>query len=923
MAGPDSEQFFWTESAWGITLQETVQVWRRSLAPRCSPMKRRRWDVLLTGLAWLLTCRVLAGPPSGGGLRARTDRFGDPLPVGAVFRIGTLRLRYFGDLYHLAFSPDGKYVVSSSENERKVRLWDRVTGREVIAVPTYVTFPFFAFSPDGRTLAVNGAGGHCFCDPTTGKIRRQVSENFSCFGFSGDGRTLFAFDHFRICRWDVATGKKLGEWPTDQQQTRDVAFCPHGRLVAHFSGPEDQIRVWDVRTGARLCTWKVRDERHIYCLAFSPDGKKLAVGCNDGFLRLYMARTGKELRRGQVPGAREVETVAFAPVGGLLGTVDDGNVLRLWNWKTAQQLRQISGVTGPVAFSHDGKMLATGDPDCRIRLWDVATGRDLCPALASTGWITGAVFSPDGRLLASGSDRNVLRLFDPTTGKEWQRLPGYRPFVFSPDSRRLWLLRREGPGQGWQVGLYNLATGKEQVRLAGADQDDFLGACSPDGKLLITWKGNDFGAARTWDATTGKKLLEVAARSRNNEPGLTCSPDGRSFALFQFGENAVRLVTAATGRELRRLSGVSRTIRVRIRRVTAKGIAKSEGDTECRPTFSPDGKKLLTGGPRDCMLLWDLPTGKVRLRLPGNEFTPEQAVFSSEGNRLALMDCHGILCIMDAATGQVFRRLATRQNNLDLIATEQWAFSPDGRMLAVTYGDGKLIIHEVLTGQPIVSWSSPDRGEVIDMIFSPDCTRLVTRGTHGTALVWDTTGRFGKAERTKTVLSAPELDAAWADLAGRDAARAYRAIGRLVPSPASAVPFLAQRLRPVPAPNPMRLRRLVADLKDKHFAVRRKAARTLEKLGDVALPELRRAIAGRTDLEQRRRVEKLLARIRPGAEGPEQLRAARAVCALEKIGDRAACRVLQGLAAGAPIARLTQEAKASLARLHDQLAIKP
>jgi hypothetical protein len=132
----------------------------------------------------------------------RTDRFGDPLPEGAVFRLGTLRLRYARPLIQIAFSRDGKRVASWSWGLSarssfwvgdQVRLWDLATGRQVRAFPAFF-HPCFAFSPDGKTLAINGNGGVCFYDPATGKNLHRACEgpNFDPLCFSADGRTLYA-----------------------------------------------------------------------------------------------------------------------------------------------------------------------------------------------------------------------------------------------------------------------------------------------------------------------------------------------------------------------------------------------------------------------------------------------------------------------------------------------------------------------------------------------------------------------------------------------------------------------------------------------------------------------------------------------------------------------------------------------------------
>jgi hypothetical protein len=129
------------------------------------------------------------------------------------------------------------------------------------------------------------------------------------------------------------------------------------------------------------------------------------------------------------------------------------------------------------------------------------------------------------------------------------------------------------------------------------------------------------------------------------------------------------------------------------------------------------------------------------------------------------------------------------------------------------------------------------------------------------------------------------------------------------------VPFLGERLRPVPHVSPERLARLVADLDADDLAARQKAARELEGLDEMAVPALRKAQAERPPLEMRRRIEALLEKLEAPMPPSGRLRVIRAARVLEQAGTPEARRVLEALARGAPEAPLTREAKASLERL--------
>jgi hypothetical protein len=204
---------------------------------------------------------------------------------------------------------------------------------------------------------------------------------------------------------------------------------------------------------------------------------------------------------------------------------------------------------------------------------------------------------------------------------------------------------------------------------------------------------------------------------------------------------------------------------------------------------------------------------------------------------------------------------------------------------------------------------------------SPDGRLLATGSRDTTALVWDALNPNGEAPPAAE-LSPRELAALWADLLGKDAARAYRAIRALAAAPRQAVPFLGQHLLAGPKADPGRLARLIADLDDPQFAVREKAARELEDLGRPARPALEQALAGRPSPEVRRRAEALLRKSEQSALGPEDVRAYRAVEVLEHVGTAEARGALERIVREGPgTSPAARDARAALERLRRRPAV--
>jgi hypothetical protein len=181
-------------------------------------------------------------------------------------------------------------------------------------------------------------------------------------------------------------------------------------------------------------------------------------------------------------------------------------------------------------------------------------------------------------------------------------------------------------------------------------------------------------------------------------------------------------------------------------------------------------------------------------------------------------------------------------------------------------------------------------------------------------LVWDLTGRAPDG-RWQTARQAPERLTGWWDRLAADARTAGDAVWALATDPEGSVALLGERLRPVARPDAARVGRLMADLNNDEFAVRERAERDLAALGDAVAVELRQGLRRATAPEERRRLGRLIESLEATVPADQVLQALRGVEVLEHIGTPQARGVLRALAQGAPGARLTREAAASLGRL--------
>lgn len=504
----------------------------------------------------------------------------------------------------------------------------------------------------------------------------------------------------------AATGVMSGH----RDLVRAVTFSPIGQYIGS-AGNDALVHVWDSLSGKLVCCFEGHG-KPVTNLVFLHDGRHVVSVADDCSMRIWDIERRTQRTKLRLKG--DFRSVGLCKddrvwVGGSPG---------LQRWTLDGEL--VEEITPSDArhfllgsFSVDGEYVASEHVSESRRgfcIWvrNAITGDAIATLEGHDDSVPAIAFSSSRMQLVSGSTDQTVRIWELASGKEIACCRGHEGAVwsvaFSPDGEYI-----ASGGDDATVRIWNARDGKALACLRGHVGEVWSVAFSPDGKQVAS--GSKDLTVRTWN---WQKVSDSPRTADHLHPisGISISPDGTRLVSTAKGESQALVWDVETGTVVRKIEA---------------------GSPILRATFSPNGQFLALASLDGCVSTWDHDGNNLRKLVSGHRVIEDLGIaIANDSMTLATWG--------DWNDGQVRAwciETGDARFSYDKVYARTAVFSPDGKLLVVSFRDGSVYVCDANTGKRIATLRCP-REEVgaQSLAVSPD-NGLAAAGYQWRIVLWD------------------------------------------------------------------------------------------------------------------------------------------------------------------------------------------
>jgi RNA polymerase sigma factor (sigma-70 family) len=744
-----------------------------------------------------------ASPPPA----ARVDLLGDPLPDGALARLGSQRLRPGEQTYAVAFSPDGRRLASWSvaiARSSRLCIWDVTGGAELRRVDLPgVELTGLRWLADGSGVAVVRLGMDDFfvwnfadekaplppAHPGT-RLNAMRAGEILAVAVSPDGRWLATGRRARanepqpIEVWELTLNRPLeklksrvlGEQPGHGYK---FVFGPDSHTLFALSRTQEPNRPGAPRADgfpAPLEMGKLADQARLVV-------REVATGREQAAFDLSAALGGYGPALG-------LTNVAVTPDGQTLIVGQQGGMVRLWDWQAGKERRSFAahppgdpkrngrGGIVALAISDDGRSLVTAGVSNDLRRWDLTTGQAQWSLNERQGLTQALAVSPDQKLVAWATPGGQVRIGDLASGADRCPVSGHGMWIGQvhvlPDGRTALTASSDGTIRSWDI-----ATGRELRRVeleAPLRGWGWPAVFTPNGRGLLgrsTWRGQEDHEKLLWETATGR-LQPLAEVFKPVKSWILTPPVQDAVLVLDRSDQTIALRDWPLGR-------LRQTFKPPPLEPPGTGYqtnaAALAADGRLAAAVGEDRHGAWRG--HGWVSLFSTETGEVLQRRSTPDAYYQHVAITADGSGVIVggspmvppmpvgqprqqMKPQQALVLIDAESGEPVRSFVPPKGGdpTGFRSVSALAVSPDGRQVAAAERDHAIWVYELATGQARRHLAGHGN-EVTALAFTPDGRRLVSVSHDLTGLVWDVS--LAAAGRAGAVPA--DFDRLWADLA--------------------------------------------------------------------------------------------------------------------------------------------------------------